>query len=683
MADLWQRLKQRKLVQWAVAYVAAAFALLQGIDIVAQQFGWSEGLQRGITLALVLGFFVTLLLAWYHGERGAQKVSGTELLLLALLLAIGGGLLWKFAPGAAGLTVASNSQQPSSAQALPAATISDKSIAVLPFENLSDDKANEYFVSGMQDMILTSLSKIGELKVISRTSTEKYASRPEILRQVAAELGVAHVLEGSVQRVGDQMLINLQLIDARSDTHLWAESYDRKVADVFSVEREVAGIVADALRAKLLPAVSADIAKAPTENQQAYDLFLRAEYEMRKAYDTQDDGLMGSAISLYEQAVAADPAFALAYARLAQARLLRYWNDEGVPSKALADAAQVAARRAKQLAPDLPEADLAIAEMEYRIDLDYPGALASYDTVLTRRPQSIDALRGRAQTLRRLGRYDESIQAFSAAVAIDPRDNTELADRGVTKFLAGYLDGAEEDFRQALRINPDDSNAVRWLGGLLLYRDGDPGKALGVFPGSDNSVATLGNRLQALVSLRQFDTALSTIARVDKTPGNEQFLVISEAQVLALAGRAQDARQALQPNMDRYRKALAALPVNSGSGQAARYTLARAEALLGNEQQALALVRQGLQLLPPEKDMANGSIGLGDAARVYAILGRTDLLLPMLARIRALKGTDMNTSAAILRLDPIWDKVRNDPGFQTEIARFAEKQAKQNRPVKP
>lgn len=676
MNDLWQRLKQRKLVQWAVAYAAAAFALLQGMDMVGQKFGWPDSIGRILIIASCVGFLITLVLAWYHGERGQQKVSATELFLLALLLVIGGGLLWKFAPGTSDST-AKGSQQASSN-----ATIDDKSIAVLPFENLSANKDNEYFVSGMQDMILTSLSKIGELKVISRTSTEKYASRPENLRQVAAELGVAHILEGSVQRVGDQMLINLQLIDARSDTHLWAESYDRNVADVFSVEREVAGTVADALRAKLLPAVREDIARAPTKNQQAYDLFLRAEYEMRKAPDAMNDALMASAVGLYQQAIATDPQFALAYAKLAQAQLLRYWTGRnGVPKKAFADAAQDAARRAKQLAPDLPEADLAIAEIQYRVDLDYPGALASFDAVLARRPQSVDALRGRAQTLRRLGRFDASIQALSTAVLIDPRDDTELTDRGVTEFLAGYLGDAQNDFSRALSINPGNANAALRLSQLFLYRDGDSEKALRVLDGQSGAI--LGARVQALLFQRRFDAALAAIANVESTEEVAATDAIVKADVLALSGRVQDALNLLQPKMVLKRKELAALPVNSGRGQGARLQLATAEAWLGNERQALHLVQEALQLLPPEKDLANGSIGLGNAARVYGILGHTDLLLPLLARIRALKGTDMNTSAASLRLDPVWDKVRSDPGFQAEIARFAEKQAKQAKHVPP
>ncbi|MGB8634510.1 MAG: hypothetical protein WCD36_04430, partial [Rhodanobacteraceae bacterium] len=214
MTDLWARLRQRKLVQWAVAYVAFAFALLQGIDIVAHQFGWSDNVQRGCTLALIVGFVVTLVLAWYHGEQGRQRVTGPELLLIALALAIGGGFLWQFsrspvpeekasatpAAASAGRDSAAPVTMPASNASIPA-----KSIAVLPFENLSSDKDNAYFADGMQDLILTKLADIGDLKVISRTSTLKYKSRPENLKQVAAELGVATLLEGSVQKAGDQV----------------------------------------------------------------------------------------------------------------------------------------------------------------------------------------------------------------------------------------------------------------------------------------------------------------------------------------------------------------------------------------------------------------------------------------------------------------------------------------------
>src|ERR1700759_2187387 len=274
MNEFFQRLKQRKLVQWAIAYVAAAFALLQGIDIVAQQFGWPEGVRRGITLALVIGFFVTLVIAWYHGERGAQRVSGTELLIIGLVLAVGGGFLWRFAashPSDNKAAVVPNETRPSE----PAIPIAEKSIAVLPFENLSSDKENAYFAEGIQDEILTRLSKIADLKVISRTSTQHYNSAPANLPEIAKQLGVAHILEGSVQKSGDAVRVNVQLIKAATDSHLWADTFDRKLIDIFSVESEVAKAIADQLRAKLTGREEQLIASKSTDNTEAYDAYLR------------------------------------------------------------------------------------------------------------------------------------------------------------------------------------------------------------------------------------------------------------------------------------------------------------------------------------------------------------------------------------------------------------------------
>ena len=251
MNEFFQRLKQRKLVQWAIAYVAAAFALLQGIDIVAQQFGWPEGVRRGITLALVVGFFVCLVLAWYHGERGAQRVTGTELLIIGLVLALGGGFLWRFAATSHIQDTKPSAIPNDNRTAEPSRVIPEKSIAVLPFENLSEEKANAFFATGIQDEILTRLAKIADLKVISRTSTSQYQSKPESLTLIAQQLGVANILEGSVQKAGDAVHINVQLIKAATDAHLWAESYDRELKNIFGVEGEVAGAIADALKAKL------------------------------------------------------------------------------------------------------------------------------------------------------------------------------------------------------------------------------------------------------------------------------------------------------------------------------------------------------------------------------------------------------------------------------------------------
>jgi TolB-like protein/Tfp pilus assembly protein PilF len=673
MAEFLQRLKRRKLVQWALAYLAGAWVFLQVLGLAAESYHWPDAVMRLAFAVLALGLAVALVLAWYHGERGEQKVTGPELILIALVLAIGGGLLWRYAwSDATSGDGATQAARPAAAP-VAAGTAPEKSIAVLPFESLSADQSNAYFVSGMQDMILTSLSKLEGLKVISRTSTERYASRPENLRQVGAELGVASILEGSVQRAGDRVLINLQLIDARTDAHLWAESYERQVADVFSVEREVAGAVATALRATLMPAQAAGMGRAPTDDPAAYDLYLRGEYETRKFFASNNDVDIRGAIAHYEQAVAADPRFALAFARLARARLLLYWSGNGtVPDEAVATAARDAAAHALQLAPGLPEAELAMADVEYRLDLDFAGALASYDAVLAQRPQSVDALSGKAQALRRLGRYDESIAAFSAAMAIDPRDSAPATDRGITRFLAGDLEAAEADLRRSLRMNRDDHYAATYLTFLLAFRDGEPGTALDAIHGGSQFVVL--SRIQILTFQRRFAAALAALDAAGTT-GPDLAHDVARAQVLYFMGKPEAARRLLQPGIARYRREIDMLPVNSGSGQIARFQLATAEALLGNGTEALRVAQKGLQLVPPDKDLANGSLGLGQAARVYALLGRIDLVLPTLARIRALDGTDTQTSAAILRLDPVWDKVRADPRFQVEIARFAEKQA--------
>jgi TolB-like protein/Flp pilus assembly protein TadD len=675
VVDFLHRMKQRKLVQWALAYLAGAWVLLQVLGLAVDSYHWSDALMRLAFAVLALGLVVALVLAWYHGERGEQKVTGPELLLIALVLAVGGGLLWRFAwVPEASVAPSGTTAAPSAPQASVAAPAPPASIAVLPFESLSGDKSNAYFVSGMQDMILTSLSKLDGLKVISRTSTERYASRPENLKQVGAELGVAHILEGSVQRAGDRVLINLQLIDARTDAHLWAESYERDVADVFSVEREVAGAVATALRARLVPGQVAAMGRAPTASPAAYDLFLRGEYETRKFIGSSDDADIRDAIAHYEGAVAADPRFALAFARLARARLLLYWSgNDTVPDAGMAAAAREAAAHAKQLMPGLPEAGLAMADVEYRLDLDFAGALASYDAVLAQRPQSADALSGKAQALRRLGRYEDSIAAFSAAMTVDPRDSAPVTDRGITRFLAGDLRAAESDLRRAIALNPSDDYAAGNLSMLLLYRDGEPDAARAVLQG--RSQLTSITRMQTLVCQRRFDAALATLGQPEAGVGSDLALTVGKAQILAYMGKAREARQLLLPDMAGFRRQLGALPVNSGGGQVPRFALAMGEALLGDDTQALRLAQQGLSLVPPEKDLANGSLGLGHAARVYAMLGRGDLLLPMLARIRALEGTDTMTSAANLRLDPVWDKVRADPRFQAEIDRFAAKQA--------
>src|SRR5205809_351435 len=462
MNEFFQRLKERKLVQWAIAYVAAAFALLQGIDIVAQQFGWPEGVRRGITLGLVVGFFVTLVLAWYHGERGAQRVTGTELLIIGLVLALGGGFLWRFAaasrtPDNKTAIAPNESRMPE-----PAAVIPEKSIAVLPFENLSSDKENAYFTDGVQDEILTDLAKIADLKVISRTSVMQYKTDARRnLREIGQQLGVAHLLEGSVQRAANKVRVNAQLIDARNDAHLWAQTYDRDLADVFAIQSEVAKTIADQLEARLSPAEKSAIEQRPTTDVGAFELYSRAKnLILNTAFSAAAAQNLYTGIDLLNQALARDPSFFAAYCQLAFASDSLYGlSADHTPTRlATGDAAVAAAFR---LRPDAGEAHLARANHLYQAYRDYDGALTELEMARRTLPNDPSIFEQTAAIMRRWGKHEEGVQNYKRAVQLDPRNFYILQQLSLSyTILHRYAEALETIGRGLLaRMMKDDAKA--------------------------------------------------------------------------------------------------------------------------------------------------------------------------------------------------------------------------------
>src|SRR5690348_8058532 len=457
MNEFMAGLKERKLVQWALAYVAFSFALLQGVDIVAQRFAWPDSIERTLILALCVGFFVVLVIAWYHGEKGAQRLSATELVILALLLAIGGGLLWLMdkTPAPSATAAVAAPEKPATAASIPA-----KSIAVLPFENLSEDKGNAYFADGMQDLILTKLADIGDLKVISRTSTAKYESHPDNLKTIAQQLGVATILEGSVQKAGNQVLINVQLIDAHTDSHIWADSYTRTLDNIFGVEGDVAQKIADALKARLSPVESAQLAALPTTNQAAYDLFLRAEYQAHKGNLNYDTDEFHAAIPLYRQAIQKDPDFALAYAQLSIAESGVVWFGSGENDvKPLVADSLAQAEKALALQPRLVAGYLALGYNAYWGRQDYPAALKAFAAALKLRPNDADALAATGYVLRRQGRFDEAIAAMRRALVLDPRDSHVADNLGETSAAVGRTAEAAQLYERAMALDPDSYQA--------------------------------------------------------------------------------------------------------------------------------------------------------------------------------------------------------------------------------
>jgi TolB-like protein/Tfp pilus assembly protein PilF len=653
-----QRLKNRKIVQWALAYLAAAFALLQGLDIVGQQFGWAEGVRRGITVALAVGFFLTLVLAWYHGERGAQRATGTELLILALLLAVGGGVLWRIAP--------TPQHAESDAAVLPAIPIPDKSIAVLPFENLSDDKSNAYFVAGMQDLILTKLAGIGDLKVIARASTEKYGARPTDLKTIGQQLGVASILEGSVQRAGNQVLINVQLVDTRSAAHLWAQDYTRALDNLFGVEGEVAQKVADALKARLSPAESASLAAVSTTNQGALDAYLHAEFLANRGKVDGDTTSLKAALPLYRQAVDMDANFALALARLSYVESELAWlnGGGGLDVKQLIAQARSDAERALQLAPDRAEAHLAIGYSEYYGRGDYAAARTAFDAALALRPNDADALAARGYVERREGRFDAAVASLQHAFTQDPRNSALANDLGETCMMIGRYADAAIWLRRALALDPENLGARIDLSNTILFDTGDAQRALDAAQG-DEPVMRLA-RAESLMYLRRYGEAIAQVAGVNDEPDYFSFVFGSKALRLAnlyrLAGDAAKAR----PLFEQARtQAQAELTMQQGGDLAFVWrNLASAELGLGDVAQGLDAIAKSQEIVTATDDKVSGPSTMQANAALYAQANKPDIAVPLLAKALASPGIGFYYSPAMLKIDPAWDPIRGDGRFK-------------------
>ncbi len=695
MTDFIARLKQRKLMQWALAYVAFAFALLQGIDIVAAKFAWPDSVERVLIIALCVGFFVTVLLAWYHGEQGRQRVSGAELLLMALVLAVGGGFLWQFSrapspatPGGrkAPTTVSNGEPAPVRTRHASTATpreavaavsnseVSSKSIAVLPFENLSADKNNAYFANGMQDMILTKLAGIGDLKVISRTSTEKYASRPDNLKAVARQLGVATILEGSVQKAGDQVLINVQLIDAASDNHLWADAYARKLDNIFGVEGEVAQKVSDALKAKLTPVEAAHVAEAPTHNAAAFDVFLKAEELAQKAYTLQSETAFLAADTEYMKAIALDPDFALAYARLAFNQLERHWLATPLTAAQLATN-KAYVDRALALAPNLPEAHLALGYYFYYGFRQYAGATSEFKRALALAPNNVDALAGLAYVARRSGQVIQALDYLKRAVAISPRDSALLTSYGETLALIRQYAQADAQLRRSLILSPDDANSYDVMLSMQLFGFGNAdatSEAVKALPGwriayqnieAGDVLLLVNTRIYADVFARHFDAALHAWdSAPTETQEQRRTGQVARIVIKLLAGRAEQARPECVQLAPSLRAALAQEPKLLSLLQ----QLSWVEVCLGRHAQAIALAQRAVAALPLSKDSYYATFQLAGLAQIAAWAGAHDLALTTIRRLLAMPAGGV-MSIERLKLDPVFDPLRQDARFKKLI----------------
>lgn len=441
---LLERLKQRKLVQWALAYLAGAWLILQVLGELNDAYHWPPAVMRSVPVLLGIGLFAALVLAWYHGEQGRQRVSGPELLMLTGILVVAGAAVMLVGGGEQTAT----STSPAPAGSTPALTPADRSIAVLPFVNMSGDEENEYFSDGMTEDILTNLSRVSGLKVISRTSVMQYKDTKKPLRQIGQELGVAHILEGSVRRAGDRVRISAQLINARTDEHLWAENYDRELKDIFQVQSEIAEHIAAALRTELSPAERTRLAAAPTGDPEAYQLYLKGRFY----WNTQRESDRPRALAHYQQALRRDSSFALVYAGLADLYADMTGDEDLHQNWALSKAA---ARRALELDSTLASPHSALGYIHHWYDWDFPAAEREFRRALELDPAYAVARYDYGRFLVTMGQVDQGIAQVRRAVELDPLTSWMHVGLGEALLFARRYDEAIQAGKAAVELDPE------------------------------------------------------------------------------------------------------------------------------------------------------------------------------------------------------------------------------------
>jgi TolB-like protein/class 3 adenylate cyclase/Tfp pilus assembly protein PilF len=575
-----------------------------------------------------------------------QKFKRTlVLLLLAVAVAVGGLML-----------VRQRAKRSSSMAGIP-----EKSIAVLPFENRSEDKANAYFADGIQDEILTRLSKIADLKVISRTSTQHYKSAPENLPEIAKQLGVAHIVEGSVQKSGDAVRVNVQLIKAASDSHLWADTFDRKLTDIFSVESEVAKAIADQLRAKLTGQEEQVIAAKPTDNPEAYDAYLRG---LACTLKTQTPANSLGAQKYLREAVWLDPKFALSWALLSLVDARSYISQTLQPTVALREEARQAAESALTLQPNLGEALHAKGYYHYACLKDYDTAVRYLEQARQFLPNNSGIPESLAYVARRQGRWDRSESYFNEAERLDPRNVHILSQRARSYTDLRRFPEALRKLDQVLDIMPENLDTLV-AKASIAQAEGDLPRASALLAplhlSADNPITLETQVYQAILERRpaQIIARLKEIlAKPDPTLGfynGELRFYLGWAQ--EVAGDHAAAQESWREARNELESFLREQPENSSLLD----DLALINMDLGDKAAALALVERGIAANPIEKDAVDGPGPIETLARVAAGIGDHDRAIAALQKLLSIPGS---LTPALLRLDPMFDPLRNDPRFQ-------------------
>jgi TolB-like protein/Tfp pilus assembly protein PilF len=557
----------------------------------------------------------------------------------------------------------------------PLALIPEKSIAVLPFENRSEEKANAYVADGIQDQILTRLAKIADLRVISRTSTQHYKSTPENLPEIARQLGVAHVLEGSVQKIGDSVRVNVQLIKAASDSHIWADNFDRKLTDILIVESDVAKAIADRLRIKLTGREAQEIAAKPTDNPAAYDAYLRGLSSMLKAVNNPENAL--NAQKYFREAVHLDPKFAISWALLSYVDARGYISLYLQPTISLKEEARQAAETALTLQPNLGEAFLAKGQYHYACEKDYDTAVRYFEEARQLLPNSSQVPESLAYVARRKGQWDRADDYFNDAAELDPRNVSLLTQHGLLYVAVRRFPDALRKFDQVLEITPNDVDTLA-LKAAVAQAEGDLPRAAALLaplhPGAAKAGALETQIYQAILerNAKQIIPRLNEVlSKPDPTLGyynGELRFWLGWAQ--EMAGHHAAAEETLRQARSELEPFLKEQPDN--------YVLIGDLALtnmgLGDKAAALTMAERAMAANPIEKDAVTGPAPIEILARVAAVTGEPERALTALDKLLSihyagpLATQDLPLTPALLRLDPMFDPLRNDPRFQKLLA---------------
>ena len=585
----------------------------------------------------------------------AKRIPWHEAVIALLLVAapVAGFLFWQRA------------KSKTSTAAAP-----EKSVAVLPFANLSRDPDNAYFADGIQDEILTRLSKIADLKVTSRTSTEHYKSAPENLSEIGKQLGVAHILEGSVQKAGDAVRVNVQLIKAANDSHVWADIYDRKLTDIFSVESDIAKAITSQLRAQLTGQEEQVIAAKPTDNVEAYDAYLRGLAYTLKSAATPANFL--GAQKYLREAVRLDPQFALAWALLSYVDALGYLTTNLQPTLALREEARQAAETALTLQPNLGEAMLAKGYYYYGCLKDYDTAVRYFEQARQFLPNNSQIAASLAYVARRRGQWDRSETYFNEAERLDPRNVNLLGQHALLYMTLRRFPDALRKADQVLNITPDDVDTLV-LKANIAQAEGNLPRAAAILaplhPNADDS-GTLETQVYQAILERRPSQIIPRLKEILAKP--DPALGYTNGELRFLLGWAQEVagdHAAAQESWRQARSELEPLLKEQPENYSLIDDLALTNMGLGDKAAAFKLIEQGMATVPIEKDALYGPVSTEILARVAAQVGEADRAIAALQKVLSVPsvgslGSNEPLTPALLRLDPMFDPLRNDPRFQ-------------------